>query len=220
MKNKLMLTLLGLMVSLSLLSQYKPDTIIVTESYTSYVNKQLEQCLYVKYKLYKGGGDCKRPNNWVNDTKLKLVNENQYKGTIYDKGHLANAEDFAYNCHLDSLTFRDYNRIPQTKKLNRGVWKSLEDEVRGLSQNDSLLIICGGFWDERSKEVNGMKIPVKCWKLIYSLSHKKILYCYIFLNSDTPLRYESNIGGLELMLGYSLNIPKENVNNKKVKKKK
>jgi DNA/RNA endonuclease G (NUC1) len=220
MKNKLMLTLLGLMVSLSLLSQYKPDTIIVTESYTSYVNKQLEQCLYVKYKLYKGGGDCKRPNNWVNDTKLKLVNENQYKGTIYDKGHLANAEDFAYNCHLDSLTFRDYNRIPQTKKLNRGVWKSLEDEVRGLSQNDSLLIICGGFWDERSKEVNGMKIPVKCWKLIYSLSQKKILYCYIFLNSDTPLRYESNIGGLELMLGYSLNIPKENVNNKKVKKKK
>lgn len=217
MKNKLMLTLLGLMISLSLLSQYKPDTIIVTEAYTSYVNKQLEQCLYVKYKLYKGGGDCKRPNNWVNDTKLKLVNENQYKGTIYDKGHLANAEDFAYNCHLDSLTFRDYNRIPQTKKLNRGVWKTFEDEVRVLSQKDSLLVFCGGFWDNTSKEVNGMKIPVKCWKLIYSLSQKKILYCYIFLNNDTPVKYESDIKVLESLLGYSLGIGEGKKKNKKKK---
>lgn len=218
--KKFITTLLGLIINITLFSQYKPDTIITTESYVSYVNKQLGQPLYVKYKLYKGGGDCKRSNNWVNDTKLKLVNENQYKGSSYDKGHLANAEDFAYNCHLDSLTFRDYNRIPQTKKLNRGIWKSLEDEVRGMSQNDSLLILCGGFWDGRSKDVNGMKIPVKCWKVIYSLSQKKVLYCYIFLNSETPLRYESNVEGLESMLGYSLGLPKEIVNNKKVKKKK
>jgi DNA/RNA endonuclease G (NUC1) len=197
--------------------QYKPDTTIITEAYTSYVNKELCQPLYVKYKLYKGGGDCKRSNNWTNDTKLKLVDENQYKGTSYDRGHLANAEDFAYNCHLDSLTFRDYNRIPQTRKLNRGIWKVSEEEVRKLSQTDSLIIYCGGSWDLSSKEVNGMKIPSKCWKAVYSLSQQKVICCYIFFNTDTPVRYDSDLSNLEAMLGYSLGIPEPT---KKKKKKK
>ena len=72
------------MVSLPLLGQYKVDTTIINEAYTSYVNKELGQALYVKHRLYKGGGKCQRATNWVNDTKLKLVDENQYKGTIYD----------------------------------------------------------------------------------------------------------------------------------------
>ncbi len=208
---------LFLMVSLPLFSQYKADTTITNEAYTAYVNKELGEPLYVKYKLYKGGGDCKRASNWVNDTKLKLVNEEQYKGTQYDKGHLANAEDFAYNCHLDSLTFRDYNRIPQTRKLNRGIWKATEIDIRELSQKDSLMIYCGGFWDSSSKVINGMKIPVSCFKVVYSLSQKKIIYCYIFLNTDTPVRYDSDLKNVEAMIGYSLGIEEKT---KKKKKKK
>jgi len=212
--------LLSVLVNLSLFGQYKADTIISTEAYTSYVNKKLGQALYVKYQLYKGGGDCKRSTNWVNDTRLKLVNESQYKGTLYDKGHLANSEDFAYDCHLDSLTFRDYNRLPQTRKLNRGIWKISEEEIRELSQKDSLIIYCGGYWDSLSKEVNGMKVPSKCWKVVYSLSQKKVVYCYIFLNTDTPLRYDSDLKSLELMLGYSLLIPNEKKPKSKKKTKK
>jgi DNA/RNA endonuclease G (NUC1) len=208
--------LLSMFVSLPLFGQYKVDTTITNEAYSAYVNKELGQALYVKYKLYKGGGKCQRATNWVNDTKLKLVNENQYKGTLYDKGHLANAEDFAYNCHLDSLTFRDYNRLPQTRKLNRGIWKISETEIRLLSQTDSLIIYCGGHWDSSSREVNGMKIPNRCWKVVYSLSQKKVIYCYVFFNNETPVRYDSDLTNLELMLGYSLGIV--DVSKKKKKK--
>jgi len=197
-----------LMVSLPLLGQYKVDTTIINDAYTSYINKQLGQPLYVKYKLYKGGGICTRASNWVNDTKLKLVDENQYKGTIYDKGHLANAEDFAYDCHLDSLTFRDYNRLPQTRKLNRGIWKLTETEVRKMSQTDSLMIYCGGYWGTPNIEVNGMKIPSICWKVVYSLSKKKIILCTIYYNTDTPVKTDTSLKKLETMLGYSLGIIK------------
>jgi len=206
---------LCLMVSLPLLSQYKVDTTIINEAYTAYVNKQLGQPLYVKYKLYKGGGKCQRATNWVNDTKLKLVDENQYKGTIYDKGHLANAEDFAYNCRLDSLTFRDYNRLPQTRKLNRGIWKAMETEVRKMSQTDSLMIYTGGYWGVPNTEVNGMKIPSICWKVVYSLSKKKVVLCTLFYNNDTPVKVDGNLENLELMLGYSLGIYPETKKKKK-----
>jgi endonuclease G len=218
MNKKLFLLCLAAYMCTPLFGQYKADTVIITEAYTSYVNKELCQPLYVKYKLYRGGGDCKRSNNWTNDTKLKLVDENQYKGTSYDKGHLANAEDFAYDCHLDSLTFRDYNRIPQTRKLNRGIWKVSETEIRELSQKDSLIIYCGGFWDASSKEVNGMKIPTKCWKVVYSLSQKKVISCCVFFNIDAPLKYDSDLINLEALLGYSLGIVE--VSKKKKKKKK
>jgi len=169
----------------------------------------------VKYKLYKGGGNCKRATNWVNDTKLKLVNENQYKGTLYDKGHLDNAEDFAYNCRLDSLTFRDYNRLPQTRKLNRGIWKAMETEIRKMSQTDSLMIYTGGYWGAPNTEVNGMKIPSICWKVVYSLSQKKVVLCTLFYNNEAPVRTETNLGNLELMLGYSLGVYPETKKKKK-----
>jgi hypothetical protein len=61
-----------------------------------------------------------------------------------------------------------------------------------------------------------MKIPVRCWKVVYSLSQKKVIYCYIFFNTDTPVRYDSDLSNLESMIGYSLGI----VDNTKKKKKK
>ena len=200
--------LISFLINFSALGQYKIDTVIINKAYTSYINKELRQPLYVKYTLYKGGGECKRASSWVNDTRLKLIDERQYKGSKYDKGHLANAEDFAYDCHLDSLTFRDYNRIPQTKELNRGIWKSDESLIRSLSQKDSLIIYCGGIWGKSSKIINGMKIPFNCWKVVYSLSKKKIIYCKIFTNSDTPKSSDVDIKSLESAIGYSLNVPR------------
>lgn len=143
---KKLLLLITLITSLSLFSQYNVDTVITNEAYSAYVNKELGQALYVKYKLYKGGGKCQRPTNWINDTKLKLVNENQYKGTLYDKGHLANAEDFAYDSYKEALTFSYFNCFPQNRKLNRGVWNIWETTIRQESQKWPLRIYCGGIY--------------------------------------------------------------------------
>jgi endonuclease G len=196
-------------------SQVKPNAIITNDAYTAYIDTVKHMPVYVTYKLYKGGGKCERSNKWINDSKYTMIGEESYLGSGYEKGHLANAEDFAYNCRLDSLTFNMYNRLPQTKALNRGIWKKQETAIRKLSQTDSLLITCGAYWDPNTlNSVKGMSIPTRCWKVVYSLSKQQVLSASIFTNTDNPSEVPMNIGNLELYLGYSINLP-----NPKSKKK-
>lgn len=198
-------------------SQVKPTAIIKNDAYTAYIDTVKNMPVYVAYKLYKGGGNCERSNKWINDSNYKMISDESYAGSGYEKGHLANAEDFAYDCHLDSLTFNMYNRIPQTKALNRGIWKKNETLIRKLSQTDSLLIICGAYWDNNSPNlVKGMAIPSKCWKVVYSLSTHQILSSLIFTNSENPTEVPINIENLEIYLGYSINLNKSK--KKKTKK--
>ena len=50
---------------------------------------------------------------------------------------------------IELITFRFYNALPQTPKLNRGIWKHYETEIRKLSQNDSILIITGSIFSNK-----------------------------------------------------------------------
>ena len=100
-----------------------------------------------------------------------------YKKSGYDIGHMADAEDFAYNEILEKETFKYYNAVPQKPNLNRDIWKSYETKIRKISQTDSLLIICGGC------DYNGM-IPNNCFKIVYSLSKRQILYSLVFTNNN------------------------------------
>jgi hypothetical protein len=155
------------------------DTIVRETIYTSYYSKKIEGPSFVVYKLYKGGGDVDRKGMTFSSPFPHF----QYKGSGYDKGHLCPAEDFAYSRELEKLTFRYYNTVPMTKKLNRGKWETVEEKVRDLSQNDSLLIISGG------SSYSGL-IPMKCFKLVYSLTTGAKLISLVFSNSDTKVDME------------------------------
>ena len=192
-----------LLVSATAMSQ-KIDTIVDKQNYKSYISLKLRQPLFVAYKLYKGGGDCdRRPFSFNNDTKLDIIGAKEYSRSGYDKGHLANAEDFAYDCVSDEKTFRYYNCLPQTPNLNRGIWKMWETEIRKESQTDSLYIITGGVWTSKT-EKNGMQIPGHCWKVVFSLSTKKLLHCLYFTNSIAAIVEETSLKDLETKLGYKL----------------
>ena len=144
-----------------------------------------------------------------------IISSCQIGGSGYEKGHLANAEDFAYNCRLDYLTFNSYNRLPQTKALNRGIWKKQETAIRKISLKDSLLIICGGYWESSPTLIKGMAIPSRCWKVVYSLSAKQVLSCSIFTNTENPAEIPMTVANLEIYLGYSINLPKPTKKKKK-----
>jgi endonuclease G len=91
--------------------------------------------MYVKYKLYRGGGDCDRKQfHFTNENVHDVAKQSDYVHSGYDQGHLCNAEDFANDCRKEELTFRFYNCIPQTPNLNRGIWKGYEQKIRKLSQ--------------------------------------------------------------------------------------
>jgi len=151
---------------------------------------------YVSYYLYKGGGDCNRNKfSFKNDDKrLECATDEDYKGSHYDKGHLANSEDFAFDCVKDELTFRYYNCLPQTTNLNRGVWKSKETEIREWSQKEKLYIVCGGFFG--NKKIGKITVPSYCWKVVQSVSTKKVLFCGWFSNTDKATLEEITVDEL------------------------
>jgi endonuclease G len=151
--------------------------------YKSNFSNALHEPRYVSYYLYKGGGNCNRQGfSFKNDdSRLQCATDSDYKGKNYDKGHLANAEDFAFDCTQDELTFRYYNCLPQTPNLNRGVWKKEETLIRKWSQNEKLYIICGGYFG--NQKIGNISVPSYCWKVVQSVATKKVLFCGWFSNS-------------------------------------
>jgi endonuclease G len=159
---------------------------------------------YISYILYKGGGDCNRDKfSFKNDDpRLECATDSDYRGSHYDKGHMANAEDFAFDCAKDELTFRYYNCLPQTANLNRGSWKANETQIRKWSQTDSLYIVCGGFFG--NNKIGKIVVPSYCWKVVQSVSSKKVLFCGWFSNTSTATLEEISVSELGKRLNSSI----------------
>lgn len=197
MKQSLLLTTIIISLNSILFGfgQTKPklvnsDTIITNKTYTSFYSFSLKAPKLVIYKLYKGGGECKRNNfHFTTDgiSRDKIATSADYKFSNYEKGHLANAEDFAYDCELDELTFRFINCFPQTANLNRKSWKNDETYIRNLSQTDSLIVFVGGFYGKKTIG-NGVYVPTNCYKLVYSMKKHEFIYSYVFTNEENPMR--------------------------------
>jgi len=168
--------------------------------YKANFSNTLHESKFVSYYLYQGGGNCDRQAfKFKNDdARLQTATDDDYKGKPYDKGHLANAEDFAFDCTKDELTFRYYNCLPQTPNLNRGVWKKNETLVRKWSQKEKLYIICGGFFG--NNKIGNIAVPSYCWKVVQSVSTKKILFCGWFSNTTKATVEEISVDELDKRL--------------------
>jgi endonuclease G len=196
MKKHLLILLLVLGWAGSALAQ----VLVSNKAYKASFSNSLHQPTWVSYTLYKGGGDCNRDKfHFYNDKpELQTAKDQDYAGSIYDKGHLANAEDFAGDCEKDELTFRYYNCLPQTANLNRGLWKTNEELIRNWSKKEKLYIICGGFFS--NKKVGGIAVPDYCWKVVQSLKTKQVLFCGWFKNSTKATLEEIELKELEKRL--------------------
>jgi endonuclease G len=197
-----------LLTSLHLFGQSSNvDTIIKNEIYKSYFDIDIKQPLQLSYILHKGGGDCNRSKfRFINDTKIPTSTMKEYSRSGFDMGHLANAEDFAYDCYKDELTFRFYNCLPQYPNLNRGVWKKWETKIREESHKDSLLIICGATFSNEKTSTN-LIVPDYCYKVVKSLITNEIKYVLWFKNIDKEAeRYLEllTVEELERRLGFKV----------------
>ncbi len=205
-KSLLQKVLFSLCLVISLKSQAQSvDEIIRNDIYTSYFNDQLHEPLYVAYKLYEGGGSCKRKGMHFKTGGLEYsAKAKDYKGSGYDEGHLADAKDFAYDYTKEEETFRFCNAVPQTKTLNRGSWKSFETKIRKESKNDSLLIVCGSIFGNQTIGPDNIGVPEYCWKVVESLTTHEIIYCLIFPNDNSDSYENITLKELEERLPYRL----------------
>jgi endonuclease G len=203
MKKLLLLATLTLTFLLAKAQQV--DTLIKMTAYKSYYSYGVKNPLYVTYTLSKGGGDCKRAKFSFKQCGINTAEDDDYSGTGYDKGHLANAEDFAYDCDLDKETFCYYNCIPQTTKLNRGIWKTWETKVRKLSQSKPVFVIAGAIYtDQLLKEGHTVIKPDYCYKIIVDPPTGDIVYCLLFPNDNSGKVEELTLTQLKAKLKYPL----------------
>ncbi len=208
MKNILLLTFFMLLLPTLVSSQaVRTDTIINNGLYKSYFCYFLRQPLYATYTLYKGGGDCDRDaeNFSFSPCDQPTATDEDYSHSGYDQGHLVNAEDFAYDCSLEKLTFCFYNCLPQTPALNRGIWKSWETKIRKLSQTVKLFVIAGGIYSNVTIGPDSTAaVPDYCYKIVLNSNTKKILYCMLFPNDNSHTMQVLTLSQLKKRLGYPL----------------
>lgn len=177
-------------------AQTNIDTVINAKIYESYYSRKLKNPVFVKYYIYKGGGDCSREGMSFKSTSFTATNTDYDKR--YDKGHLVNAEDFAFSCEKERATFWYYNCTPQTPNLNRGVWKHDETMVRELSQKAKMLVLCGSYF---SNNYIGKKvyIPKYCWKVVQNTVTGEIVLCAWYTNTSSAQRNDVTIAELQKM---------------------
>lgn len=170
-------------------SYQKWDTVISNKAYVSFYSQKLKNPVAVLYKLYKGGGPCSRKGfRFINDMNILTAKDEDYSKSGYDKGHMANAEDFANDCVLDEMTFRFYNCVPQKPELNRGPWRSLESKIRDYSQSDSLLVFCINVYSDTLIVMGKSKVvvPTVCIKAAKRMKSSEWIILEEFTNLSSP----------------------------------
>jgi DNA/RNA endonuclease G (NUC1) len=154
----------------------------------------------VVYYLTNGGGDYSRAKLKFIEG-IKTAKNSDYAKSGYDRGHLVNAEDFAYDYRKEALTFSYYNCFPQTKRLNRGSWKVWENTIRGESKRWPLKIYTGGIYG--NNRIRGrIGIPDYCWKVVFNQKTGMILHALIFSNDNIGTVRRTTISELKLLLKY------------------
>ncbi len=170
------------------------NQIVEHTSYTISYNETCEQPNWVKYQVTKTDLEnkvAKRKNNFKEDKSIitgsaQLVD---YKGSGYDRGHLAPAATFVDNQKEMDESFYMSNMSPQEPSFNRGVWKKIENYERKMAmEKDTVYVICGGVLTDDLPTIgpNKVSVPRFFYKVIYT---EDWIICFLLKNekSNEPL---------------------------------
>lgn len=96
------------------------------------------------------------------------VQNSDYKGQGYDRGHLVPNGDMPNKEHqYDSFSFA--NIVPQNQEHNRGVWRNIESHTRNLAHKygEAYVVTGVAFMNKKTQTMNGVAIPSHLYKAVY-----------------------------------------------------
>lgn len=143
-------------------------------------NDRFGQPEWVAYEIRatKNIGKFKRPK-WTTDKELFLEgvapNDNTYKHSGYDRGHLCMKHIAArMGEQSDKETHTMLNACPQIHRFNAGIWLALEKQTADWADEKGVIwVICGPVWSREIEtewigDDDEMKIPVphKFFKIV------------------------------------------------------
>lgn len=189
-----------------------PDEIISHTGYSFLFSNKDKQAFWIAYqltsaetvKLYNRS-DRFTPNKSV---KEGTANDNDYKGSGYDRGHLAPAADMGWSVKAMEESFYYSNMSPQKPSFNRGIWKQLEELTREWAvQNKEIYIVTGGVLNDSLPSIgkNKISVPKYFYKVILDYSEPSIKGIGFIMpneSSKEPLqRYAVTIDSVERFTG-------------------
>ena len=160
--------------------------------YTLRYSEEHEQANWVAYQIYADSlklEKFKRKDNFRTDPRVKTGSATlaDYKGSGFDRGHLAPAADFSYSEFALSQSFFMSNMSPQNPSFNRGIWKKLEDKVRGWTMDFGHLYVVTGPVLNKSFETTGdnmVSIPELYYKIILDIDKPDLKAIAFLMNNE------------------------------------
>ena len=222
-------------------ASYPDNFLMVKNAFTLSYNKNKGTANWVSWHLstaWKGDiprqndfrPDPSLPNNWYEVTK------NDYTDSGFDRGHLCPSDDRDGDLEDNQETFFMTNMTPQAPDHNRGIWKTLEDYGRTLTQQGNEVYIIAGTIGQGGTGTNGfantigrnnnITVPASLWKIIVVLpvgqndvqrinENTRIIAVNIpnqnSVGADSWKKYRVSVDDIEALTGFDFlsNIPTE-----------
>lgn len=176
-------------------------------------NEKTKSPAWVAERMTKESLDGKttsRTNNFRPDPSIPeqyRASLNDFRGSGYDRGHMAPAEDFRNSAEEMSDSFYLSNMIPQNSQLNRGTWAVLEKNMRYWAKKYGEILVTTGpiYYQGKTLGYAGsIPVPTHIFKAVYI---PKINESIAFIlpnqqvNTDQLPRAVSSIKNLSLLTG-------------------
>lgn len=160
----------------------EPENIIRHSGFSLLYSPDHEQAAWVAYVLTSEEvkGCIPRSNNFRVDPSVISGSAvlADYRGSGYDRGHLAPAGDLKWSKTSMKDSFFLSNMSPQVPGFNRDIWKRLEEWTRDQAViNNEIIVVTGPvLTDGPYKEIgeNGVDIPKKYFKVLFDYSEPEI----------------------------------------------
>ena len=183
------------------------DVVVQHSYYTLSYSEKHEQAEWIAYELTKEntGGTKRRSNDFRPDPMITSGSSElaDYKGSGYDRGHLAPAGDMKFDAKAMSESFYMSNMSPQKPGFNRGIWKNLEEQVREWAVlNEHLYIITGAILTEEPLATigdNAVSVPASYYKVILDYRAPEVKAIAFVLANE---RGEEQLGNYVVTIDY------------------
>lgn len=127
---------------------------------------------------FQGNGT--RDESFKADEELQAGQRSElsdYRGSGYDRGHMAPAADMKFSQAATTESFLLSNMTPQIGiGFNRGIWARLEDQVRvWATHRGDVVAITGPVYGEKTIGASKVAVPTHFFKIVYEPARRRAI---------------------------------------------
>ena len=190
----------------------KADQIIDREGYALGYDYNWKIPRWVTYRLTVdeianpavGRNDDLRPDPMLKRGAAQLED---YRGSGYDREHMAPAADMKWSAKAMSECFYLSNMVPHDRQNNGRIWNEIEQTVRGFAASEkSVFVVTGPIVDGMHTSIgaNRVAVPQSLYKVVYDETPPEKMIAFVVPNKAMPGKprdYACSVASVEQATG-------------------